>query len=192
VAAKLLVAFGLTSVLLGLAAPASADRQLVRHRPAIGKVRLGMSVAEVRRLLGPPRSTTRELRGRNDYVEHDWDDGWWTVGFAKPPGGGFRAVMVGTVQRAQRTPEGLGPGATRRDVKARLPATFCRNVQPVDGSRLNEVGECVYGGRSQRQTVFVFNLTFTGWHLTPQTRIVEVQVRDPLFYAGWKVRFEPE
>jgi hypothetical protein len=40
--------------------------------------------------------------------------------------------------------------------------------------------------------VFVFNLTFTGWHLTPQTRIVEVQVRDPLFYAGWKVRFEPE
>jgi hypothetical protein len=40
--------------------------------------------------------------------------------------------------------------------------------------------------------VFVFNLTFTGWRWSSRTRIVEVQVRDPLFYAGWRVRFEPE
>jgi hypothetical protein len=30
--------------------------------------------------------------------------------------------------------------------------------------------------------VFVYNLT---------RGATEVQVRDPLFYAGWKVRFEP-
>jgi hypothetical protein len=190
VAAKLLALAMLAA--LALAAPASADQELVRHRLAIGKVRLGMSVAEVRRLLGAPRSTTREQRGRNIYVESDWDYGWWTVGFAKPPGGTFRAVMVGTVQRAQRTPERLGPGATRRQISERLPATTCRSVQPVGGSQLNEVGECVYGGRGRRQTVFVFNLTFTGWHWSPLARIVEVQVRDPLFYAGWKVRLEPE
>jgi hypothetical protein len=188
VAAKLLAVCGLTALLF--AAPASADEEVVRHGLAIGKVRLGMSVAEVRRLLGPPRSTTRELRGRNVYVESDWDYGWWTVGFAKPPGGRFRAVMVGTVQRTQRTSERLGPGSTRRQVSERLPATICRSVQPAGGSRLNELGECVYGGRGRRQTVFVFNLTFTGWHWSPQARVVEVQVRDPLFYHGWRVRFE--
>jgi hypothetical protein len=190
VAAKLLALCALAA--LALAAPASADQELVRHKLAIGKVRLGMSVPQVRRLLGAPRSTTRERRGRNVYLESDWDYGWWTVGFARPPGGTFRAVMVGTVQRTQQTPERLGPGSTRHDVSERLPATFCRNVQPVGGSQLNEIGECVYGGRGHRQTVFVFNLTFTGWHFSPRTRIVEVQVRDPLFYAGWKVRFEPE
>jgi hypothetical protein len=189
VAAKLLALLAFASV--ALAAPAAAHEQVVRHGLAIGKVRLGMSVSEVRRLLGPPRSTTRELRGRNVYVESDWDYGWWTMGFAKPPGGRFRAVMVGTVQRAQRTPERLGPGSTRRQVAERLPDTICRSVQPVGGSQLHELGECVYGGRGRRQTAFVFNLTFTGWHWSPQTRIVEVQVRDPLFYRCWRVRFEP-
>lgn len=57
---------------------------------------------------------------------------------------------------------------------------------------LNELGECVYGAHGRRQTAFVFNLTFTGWHWSSKARIVEVQVRDPLFYAGWRVRFEPE
>jgi hypothetical protein len=177
---------------LGLAAPAAAEQEVVRHGESIGKVRLGMSVAEVHRLLGRPRSTTREQRGRNTYLESDWDYGWWTVGFARPPGGRFRAVMVGTVQKAQRTPERLGAGATRGDVARRLPDSRCRSVQPAGGSQLNELGECVYGDRGRRQTVFVFNLTFTGWHWSAKARIVEVQVRDPLFYAGWKVRFEPE
>jgi hypothetical protein len=192
VAAKLLARCALGALALALVSPASADQELVRHRLAIGQIRLGMSVPQVRRLLGTPRAVTREQRGRNVYTEYDWDYGWWTVGFAKPPGGSFRAVMVGTVQRSQRTPERLGAGSTRAQLADRLPGTRCRSVQPVGGSRLHELGECVYGGHARRQTVFVFNLTFTGWHWSPQARIVEVQVRHPLFYAGWKVRFEPE
>jgi hypothetical protein len=35
--------------------PAAADQEVIRHRLAIGEVSLGMSVAEVRRILGAPR-----------------------------------------------------------------------------------------------------------------------------------------
>ena len=179
-AAKLLALAALAA--LALAAPAAADEEVVRHRLAIGKVELGMSVAEVRRILGAPRTVNRrEQRGRNRYVEYDWDYGWWTVGFARPPGGAFRAVLVGTVRRAERTPERLGVGSTEAELRRRLSGLLCRQVYTAPGWGNMPWRECVYGRRGGRQTVFIYPF---------RLRATEVQVRDPLFYAGWKVRFE--
>jgi hypothetical protein len=50
------------------AAPAGGERQadlLVRHGESIGKVKLGMTLAQVRRMLGPERAMNkREKRGK--------------------------------------------------------------------------------------------------------------------------------
>jgi hypothetical protein len=181
VAAKLLALAALGA--LALAAPAAADQELIHHRVAIGKVALGMHIPEVRRLLGSPRTVNRrEARGQNRYLEYDWDYGWWTVGFAKPPGGIFRAVLVATVRRSERTPERLGVGSSEAELKRSLGDLFCRDVYAGRGWGNVPWHECVYGRRGGRQTVFVYHLT---------SGATEVQVRDPLYYAGWKVRFEP-
>jgi hypothetical protein len=188
VAAKLL---GLCAVAaLALAAPASADQEVVRHGRAIGKLRIGMTLTEVRGLLGRERAiNVREARGRAgyDYLELDWDYGWWTAGFMRKPGGTFRAVLVGTGQRAQRTPEGFGLGSKKAELQKRLGAR-CRTVFNSERGVIKQQ-ECVRGGPGQPQTVFVLETWMRADH---SVRVRNVEVRDPLFYRGWRVRFEDD
>ena len=185
-AAKLLALSALAA--LALAAPAAADEEVVRHGQSIGKIRLGMSVAEVRDLLGRERAVNvREPRGTRGYVylELDWDFGWWTVGFMRRGKGLFKAVLVGTSQRAQRTSQGFGLGTFKHELQRRLDAR-CRTV--VNARGVPRQRECVHGDTGRSQTVFLLENYIGRGEKSPRVRNVEV--RDPLFYLGWRVRFE--
>jgi hypothetical protein len=61
----------------------SNSSQLIRPAVGIGKVRLGMSLADVRRALGRDFAVNRRLRRGfgTTYVELGWDYSWWRVGF---------------------------------------------------------------------------------------------------------------
>jgi hypothetical protein len=157
---------------------------LVRHGQGIGKLRLGMTLPQVKAVLGAPRAQNkREKRPRgHTYVELDWDYGWWTVGFLRSPGGGFRAVSIGTVQRSQRTPEGLGVGSRKEQLAGRLDGLRCWHVEPPGRAYKVPTDECVYGERAGRNTAFILDKP-GGW-VNPYKGVVQVEVRAPGFYRG--------
>jgi hypothetical protein len=182
------VAVALVFVAAGGAA--SEANTVVRHGEAIGRVKLGMTLQQVRSILGPARATNKqEKRGTRGYryLELDWDYTWWTVGFLRAPGGKYRAVSVGTIQKGQRTPEALGADSTERELYAKLPVS-CRQVFSRRGAFLQ--GECVYRRPRGRQTVFVLSRWQDEDDPPDVTRVVQVEVRDASFYRGWPVRFK--
>jgi hypothetical protein len=182
-------------VLLALAVgalPAGAGEErdlLVRHGEGIGKLRLGMTMREVKRVLGSDATVYRKERRTNGYLylELGWDYGWWTVGFMRPPRGRYEAVRIGTVSRAQRTPEGLGADSTDRALYGKLRGVFCRFVTTRTWKFMHS--ECVYRRPTGRQTVFV--LSSSGHPDDPPdvARVAQTEVRSLLFYRGWRVRF---
>jgi hypothetical protein len=152
-------------VAAAVATPAGGERQaglLVRHGESIGKVKLGMTLLQVRHMLGRERAVNkRERRGTRGfgftYLELDWDYGWWTVGFMRSPRGGvYRVVSIETLQRGQRTPEGLGVGSRESGLQRRLAHLRCRSVYAARRDVLLHV-ECVYGAQRERQTAFPFS-----------------------------------
>jgi hypothetical protein len=188
----LVAAFVLSVAAVG-ALPAAGERQadlLVRYGDSIGKVKLGMTLPQVRKLLGRERAVSvREKRGRRGYVylELEWDYAWWMVGFMRPRVGPFKAVMVGTIRRSAKTPEGLRVTSTDSELRRQLPDVRCRSV-----SGTSTHVECVHGRPGKRQTVFRVGFE----HRNPddpglQMRIEAIEVRDPLFYRGWRVTFRP-
>jgi hypothetical protein len=195
---KVLFVVSLLLVAAVVATPAGGERQadlLVRHGESIGKVKLGMTLLQVRQVLGRERAVNkREKRGTRGYVylELDWDYLWWTVGFMRAPGGKYRAVSIGTIQQGQRTPERLGPRSTEGEVYGKL-RVDCRNVFPAKGTRRGNFlhGECVYRRPRGRQTVFVLSRWQDKDDPLGVARVAQVEVRDALFYRGWPVRFEP-
>jgi hypothetical protein len=100
--------------------------------------------------------------------------------------GRFRVVRIATVARGQRTPERLGVGSTYRTVRSQLRVS-CRMVSSaVTGNFLHR--ECVYRPRTGRETAFVFERSESADNVS---RVGSVEVRDGLFYAGWRVRLDP-
>jgi hypothetical protein len=95
------------------AATAPSATQVIRPGVAIGKVRLGMSFAQVRRALGRPQLVNRrEERGfGRRYVEYLWNYGDWRIGLAGLRGR-ERVVRIATQRRSERTREGIGVGST--------------------------------------------------------------------------------
>ena len=114
------IALAASAVAAGSAVGSSSSSLVVRPGISIGKVRLGMTLPQVRRVLGAPESTTRrESRGFGvRYVEHQWRYGTWRVGF-RGRGADLRAVRVGTTLSTQRTPVGIGAGSDTGDVARR-------------------------------------------------------------------------
>jgi hypothetical protein len=172
---------------------ASASREsatVVRHGEAIGKVRLGMTVPQVRRIIGRPHSVVTESRGRGyRYRELGWNLGWWTVGFMRAPGGEYKAVRIGTVSRAQRTPERLGVESTDAQIVNRLRGAFCRFVETLRSG--NVYSECIYRRPTGRQTAFVLSRAGDPNDPPNIARVAQVEVRSLLFYRGLRVRFHP-
>jgi hypothetical protein len=122
VATSVLVA----TVAIAAASAAPARDALVQPGRAIGKVRLGMTQAEVRRALGRHRAVakSRELGFGQRYVELQWGYGEWSVGF-QGPAGRMRAVRIGTTLRTQRTRSNLGIGSRVRDILRIYPRATC-------------------------------------------------------------------
>jgi hypothetical protein len=151
-----------TTVLLGvvLAAGASGapgDGDRIRHGLGIGRVKLGMTYAEVRRVLGGPQTVDRRerLRDGRRYVEFSWDFGWWTVGFLGRPGK-LRVALVQTANRSERTVEGLGVGSRERAVRSAL-RVRCAEVseRPARSGVGPFERRCTYASHRGRETAFV-------------------------------------
>ena len=106
--------------LLGAAPSSAAPRgnALVDPGRAIGQVRIGMTLEQVTEVLGKPNVVNRRVRNGfgAEYVEYDWGRGKWTVGFAGR-GERKRVALISTQTRRQRTPEGIGVGSTKEELK---------------------------------------------------------------------------
>src|ERR671917_500620 len=89
----------------------SADARLTPG-VGVGKLRVGMTLAQVRRHLGRPEavSARKRLGFGVRYVEYQWGFATWTVGF-QGRADALRAVRVGTTLRRERTRTGLGVGS---------------------------------------------------------------------------------
>ena len=188
-----LAAIGLVAALVA-ASPTSARPEsdlLVRHGQGIGKLQLGMKLAQVKRLLGAPRAENkREQRTRgHTYLELDWEYARWTVGFLRAPRGTYRAVSIGTVLKGQRTPEGLGVGSRERELGRRLDGLRCWRVRPAGDRYGAYSNECVYGERAGRNTAFILN-GFAGLG-HPRAAVVQVEVRASAFYRARPVTLCP-
>jgi hypothetical protein len=118
----------------GSAAP--ERNEVIRMGNGIGKVRLGMTLPQVRRAFGPHRVVYRRLdfgaRGR--YIELGWElpgrVAWepvvWNVGFRSTSRRGpLRVTRIGTDARSQRTPQGLGVGSRLRALVSAYPDAEC-------------------------------------------------------------------
>jgi hypothetical protein len=142
------------------AAASPIDDERIRHGAGIGSVRLGMTYAEVRQILGGPQTVDKRerLSGGRRYLELSWDFGWWTVGFMGKPNR-MRVVSVQTVNRRERTAEGLGVGSLERAVRSTL-RVRCLTVlhRSLPYNRSIE-SRCAYESHRGRETAFVLGLT---------------------------------
>jgi hypothetical protein len=153
---------GALAALVVLLLPASVaaetdDAERVRHGVGIGRVKLGMTYAEVRRILGGPQTVDRreQLRGGRRYLEFSWDYGWWTVGFIGRPGK-LRVASIQTLSRRERTVEGLGVGSLERTVRRSL-RVRCLSVAARSKPDWSFESRCAYASHRGRETVFLLN-----------------------------------
>jgi hypothetical protein len=103
----------------------------------IGKVRLGMTLAQVKHVLGPPQTTNMraQLPDRRGYIEYGWNFSTLWVGFVNTKGV-LRAVLVGTDLRSEGRVKGVGIGTVRDKLKGALPVVPCaaRNFRTHAGA----------------------------------------------------------
>ena len=106
---------------LVLVGSASATESTVYPGVGIGKIRLGMTRAQVVRALGKDYLVDkREARK----VELGWDFSHWTVTFARE-GSTLRAVQVATDVHDQRTAGGIGYGSLWHKLVRTYPGGKC-------------------------------------------------------------------
>jgi hypothetical protein len=150
---------------------------LVQPGRGIGKVKLGMTQAQVRRALGPHTFVTkrRRLGFGQQYVELQWGYGEWSVGF-QGRAGRMRAVSVGTTLRSQRTRSNLGTGSRIRDILRVYPNATCSDWAGL-GSASSKETWIVVRHSNGAQTVFA--AVGDGKADPGPVRVVEVMVRLP-------------
>jgi hypothetical protein len=155
----------------GSAAGAGQRDGLVRPGVSIGKVRLGMTPAEVFRVLGRPSLINRRIDHGfgSRYIEYDWDYTRWTVGFAGRADS-LRASKIGTTLRTQRTPRGIGVGSRVRDILRAYPTAACVGRWYDDP----DPGTWVYIGRRPRITAFhvLYNINYEPTRLGRVSEVV--------------------
>lgn len=101
----------------GAAAPSSDT--LIRPGQAIGKARLGMTEAQLRRALGRPLAVVRRNTGfGRASAEYQYADFELFV-HLRGRRGALRVVRLVTYQRSERTRERVGVGVLRRTLLAR-------------------------------------------------------------------------
>jgi hypothetical protein len=114
-----------TFVAATLAAGAYATESTIYPGVGIGKVKLGMTLAQVKHVLGSDAIVNdRETIGGTPYVELGWNFSEWSVGFVRR-GSTYRAVHVTTAQHEQRTTTGVGPGTFWLKLVKAYPGGVC-------------------------------------------------------------------
>jgi hypothetical protein len=157
---------------------ASASESTIYPGVGIGKVKLGMTVVQVKHALGSGDLVDVRKPG---YLELGWNFASWTVGFQKS-----RAVLVSTTVHGQKTTTGAGPGAAWPRVVHAYPGGRC-TFQLVNYTwRL----EYLVPHRGGSQTLFVFREIFDDTGDVDAYQVVEAVVRTPYeplpeFAPGW-------
>jgi hypothetical protein len=121
--------------------PASAAApegdQVIRMGEGIGKVRMGMTIPQVRRALGGRHLVVyrrQNFGARGRYLELGWElpgrTAWepaiWQVGFrSRTRRGTMRVVRVSSDTPSQRTTKGFGVGSRSRDLVRAYPEATC-------------------------------------------------------------------
>ena len=174
------------------AAPATAAPEramVIVPGQQIGKIRIGMPLAQVRAVLGRPTLMNRRLRvGFTRYVEYDWGYGRWTVGFSGR-GSAARASLIGTTVRSERTRERVGVGT----LQARVQAVYGTGLRCPRGRRMSgNLGTvdaaCRLTSRSRTLTYFPTQMMCTdtryGWNDCPTGKhapaVYEVLIRSAI------------
>ena len=173
---------GCLALLLAVSAAAAPSRDLViRPGVGIGKVRLGMSFAQVRQAWGPPQAVMKERRR----IELQYEFAAYVVTLAGPRGR-ERVVSVGTILAKERTRQGIGVGSP----EAQLRRTFGGELR-CDALELmymrgysNPVlaanrRECTLGNPRGPHTTFVSKMrpfTFLAQDWSKKARVYEVVV----------------
>jgi hypothetical protein len=175
---RAVIAAATFALVAGSASAAPSRDTLIRPGQGIGKVNLGMTVAQVRAALGRPGSTVRrqEIAFGGEYVELQWAQGAWTVGF-RTQAGTLRVVRVATQRTTQRTRQRLGIGSLPRQIVRVFPRATCVTREldkPFPGTWI------VVTHASGRMTAFAIDNV---WHSRqpPTHRVNEVLVQERWF-----------
>lgn len=150
----------LAVVVAAAAVTAHGARQrdaLVRPGVGIGKIRLGMTPAQVFRALGRTQVVNRRIRYGfgTRYVEYGWDYTSWSVGFTGRENS-LRVSKVATTLRRERTRGGVGVGTSVRALLRVYPSAQCVGRWYSDP----DPGTWVYIGR--QPTMTAFNIKYDG------------------------------
>ena len=185
-----LAGIGLAACLLASsAAAAPTAKTVIRPALGIGKLRLGMSEAQVRRAMGRPRFvvTRRGAFGLRS-VEYQYGYAEYTVRLSGRTGR-MRAVRVGTTLLRERTPQGVGVGSLERSVLRTYRAIRCQPLRTVRSGSISYVTtiqrECTLLAPSGRRTIFTTDVQERMFEvITPSTwarraRVIEVSVGTP-------------
>ena len=155
---------------------------------SIGKLRLGMTPAQVVRAMGRPALRTGRRAGFG-LVVTDWEYGYgqYTVRFAGRAGR-LRATRVATTVPRERTPRRVGAGSSERAIRRAYPQVRCEPLKTERHGSIQIVmtiqRDCTLFGPSGR-TIFttdVFERMFEV--ITPQmwarrAQVIEVSVVVP-------------
>jgi hypothetical protein len=112
-------------LVVAFAAPASATEVTIYPGVGIGKLKLGMTQAQVEKVLGKDYLVDeRASVGGAAYHELGWNFASWSVGLLQGRVT-WRVVQVATTVRSQRTLNRIGAGSTFKSVVRAFPQAIC-------------------------------------------------------------------
>jgi hypothetical protein len=136
-------------------ASASATESTIYPGVGIGKVKLGMTLTQVRRLLGAPQALNAQGRlAGQQYTEYGWNFSEWRVGFIGRTT--KRAVLIGTAFTRQRLSNGVGIGTPMGALRSKLPVA-CRTADqdhPYRDPATESFSYCTLAAAGGRRTIF--------------------------------------
>jgi hypothetical protein len=189
-----LAALGCTALALVASASAASQRDaLIRTGVGIGKVKLGMSLKQVRAAWGRPQAVIAETNERGARtLELQYEYAAYVVTLVGQPRQ-ERVVSIGTTLAKERTSQGLGVGSFERRLQRtfraqlrceRLDVVYMpRSSIPMLGSNKRD---CTLGAAGAPQTVFTsrIRLQYAWDQHRPEdwsrlARVTEVVIRAP-------------
>jgi hypothetical protein len=132
-------------------------RQTIVPGRSIGKVALGMTFAQVKKMLGAPEAVISSEEGRfgSKRVEYSWNLSEWRVAFVYTAKTN-RAVVIRSSTRGEKTKEGVGMGALQARVE-RVYRQKCRDAFIQSTFVKNFVGRVCSLNLGGRRTTFLIS-----------------------------------
>jgi hypothetical protein len=167
------------------ASSASATESTIYPGVGMGKVKLGMTKAQVVRVLGKDSLVNdRATYDGKQYVDLGWNFGSWSVAFGRT-GSTLRVVQVSTTLGSQKTSARVGIGTFWRPLVRAYPGGACAFGNsiglPQDGvsGRFGSYLEYLVPHSGGTQTIFMLKLEDNHRY-----RVFEAHVRKPFTTLG--------